>query len=129
MRRTGSSAVAGLADSTCHAARSSRTPRSLLLQADPTRVGPQIKHLTCFFPVRRIQRTFAFAPTVVHGDFEWDEAKAASNTAKHGVGFEEAALAMRDPLSQDFDDGLHPANLVTLAASPSGRIPYVVSTD
>lgn len=67
--------------------------------------------------------------TVVHGDFEWDEAKAASNIAKHGVGFEEAALAMRDPFSQDFDDGLHPANLVTLASSPSGRILYIVSTE
>jgi uncharacterized DUF497 family protein len=41
----------------------------------------------------------------VHGDFEWDEAKAASNASKHGVNFEEAALAMRDPFSQDFDDG------------------------
>jgi uncharacterized DUF497 family protein len=38
-------------------------------------------------------------------------------------------LAMRDPLSVDFDDGLLPANLVTLAASPSGRILYVVSTE
>jgi len=31
--------------------------------------------------------------TVVHGDFEWDEAKAASNAAKHGVSFEEAVSA------------------------------------
>lgn len=68
-------------------------------------------------------------PTIVHGDFEWDEAKAASNAAKHGVSFEEAALAMRDPFSQDFDDGLQPANLVTLAASPSGRILYIVSNE
>jgi len=67
--------------------------------------------------------------TVVHGDFEWDEAKAASNLAKHGVSFEEATLAMMDPFSQDFDDGLQPANLITLAASPSGRILYVVSTE
>jgi hypothetical protein len=48
--------------------------------------------------------------------FEWDEAKAASNIAKHGVGFDEAALAMRDPFSQDFDDGLRPANLVGILA-------------
>ena len=68
-------------------------------------------------------------PTVVHGDFEWDADKAASNLAKHGVSFEEAALAMRDPLSLDFADGLQPANLVTLAATPSGRILYVVSTE
>lgn len=68
-------------------------------------------------------------PTVVHGDFEWDEAKAASNVAKHGVRFEEAALAMKDPFSQDFDDSLRPENLITLAASPFGRILYVVSTE
>jgi uncharacterized DUF497 family protein len=45
------------------------------------------------------------------------------------VSFEEAALAMRDAFSQDFDDGLQPANLVTLASSPSGRILYIVSTE
>jgi uncharacterized DUF497 family protein len=32
--------------------------------------------------------------TVVFGDFEWDDAKAESNLAKHGVTFEEAAWAM-----------------------------------
>jgi uncharacterized protein len=61
-------------------------------------------------------------PTVVHGDFEWDEDKATSNLAKHGVSFDEAAFALRDPMSLDFDDSLQPANLVTLAASPTGRI-------
>ena len=85
--------------------------------------------LNNFFPVGRVRRTFAFVATVVHGDFEWDEAKAASNLAKHGVSFEEATLAMKDPFSQDFDDALHSANLVTLAASPSGRILYIVSTE
>ena len=55
-------------------------------------------------------------PTVVHGDFEWDNGKATSNVAKHGVSFEEAALAMKDPFSQDFDDGLQPANLVTFGS-------------
>ena len=42
--------------------------------------------------------------TVVHGDFEWDDAKAETNLAKHGVAFEEAILAMTDPLSLDFED-------------------------
>jgi uncharacterized protein len=67
--------------------------------------------------------------TVVHGDFEWDAEKAARNVAKHGVSFEEAAIAMRDPLSQDFADALQPSNLVTLAATPFGRILYIVSTE
>ena len=67
--------------------------------------------------------------TVVLGDFEWDDAKAASNLAKHTVSFEEAASAMTDPLSVDFDDLVEPANLVTLATSPTGRILYIVSTE
>lgn len=67
--------------------------------------------------------------TVVHGDFEWDDAKAESNLAKHGVAFEEAVLAMKDPLSLDFDDLVEPANLITLAATPEGRILYIVSTE
>lgn len=67
--------------------------------------------------------------TVVHGDFEWDADKAARNIEKHGVSFEEAASAMRDPFSQDFADGLLPENLVTLAATPFGRILYIVSTE
>jgi uncharacterized DUF497 family protein len=67
--------------------------------------------------------------TVVHGDFEWDDAKAESNLAKHGVAFEEAVLAMKDPLSLDFDDLVEPAHLITLAATPEGRILYIVSTE
>ncbi|MBP1776784.1 MAG: Ribonuclease toxin, BrnT, of type toxin-antitoxin system, partial [candidate division NC10 bacterium] len=31
--------------------------------------------------------------------FEWDSGKAAANLKKHGVSFEEAATAFRDPLS------------------------------
>jgi uncharacterized DUF497 family protein len=31
--------------------------------------------------------------TIVDGDFEWDDDKAASNLAKHGVSFPEAATA------------------------------------
>lgn len=37
--------------------------------------------------------------TVEYGDFEWDDARAESNRVKHGVSFEEAAWAMKDPLS------------------------------
>jgi uncharacterized DUF497 family protein len=45
------------------------------------------------------------------------------------VSFEEAASAMADPFSQDFADSLQPANLVTLAATPFGRILFIVSTE
>ena len=68
-------------------------------------------------------------PTVVHGDFEWDADKADQNLTNHGVSFEEAAKAMTDPLSIDYDDLAQPQNIVTLATSPSGAILYVVSTD
>ena len=75
-----------------------------------------------------LAHTMRSVPTVVHGDFEWDDAKAESNLAKHGVAFEEAALAMKDAHSLDFDDLVEPDNLITLAASPIGRILYIVST-
>jgi uncharacterized DUF497 family protein len=57
-----------------------------------------------------------------------DDEKAENSLAKHGVSFEEAALAMKDPLSLDFEDLVEPDNLVTLAASLNGRILYIVST-
>ena len=68
-------------------------------------------------------------PTVVHGEFEWDADKANQNVSKHSVAFDEAALAMRDSLAIDFDDLAEPENVVTLAASPTGAILYIVSTE
>ncbi len=67
--------------------------------------------------------------SVLFGDFEWDDEKASSNRRKHKVSFEEAAEAMRDPRSVDFDDLEHPENTVTLATSPRDRILYVVTTE
>ena len=40
-------------------------------------------------------------------DFEWDDAKSASNKRKHGVTFEEAATVFADPLAAIFDDEAH----------------------
>ncbi len=40
-------------------------------------------------------------------EFEWDEAKAVSNVAKHGVSFEEAASAFGDRLSLTITDPEH----------------------
>jgi len=37
-------------------------------------------------------------------DFEWDDAKAAANLAKHAVGFEQAREAFNDPFAIDFVD-------------------------
>jgi len=36
--------------------------------------------------------------------FEWDDAKAAANLAKHGVSFEQAREAFDDPFAVDFLD-------------------------
>jgi hypothetical protein len=35
--------------------------------------------------------------TIVDGDFEWDDDKAASNITTHGVSFPEAATVFADP--------------------------------
>jgi hypothetical protein len=39
--------------------------------------------------------------------FEWDRRKAASNSKKHGVSFEDAATAFGDPLSVTIQDPKH----------------------
>ena len=68
--------------------------------------------------------------TVVYGDFEWDDGKAASNVAKHGVTFEEAAHALAgDPNALDLSDPIDPSRVDTLAMSPLARILYVVSME
>jgi len=47
-------------------------------------------------------------PTVIRGDFEWEDAKAKANLEKHGVSFEEAATALADPGVVLFDDDSGP---------------------
>ena len=59
---------------------------------------------------------------MIFGDFDWDAEKASAKRRKHSVSFEEAAEAMRDPLSVVFEDIAHPENTVTLAMSPRDRI-------
>lgn len=39
--------------------------------------------------------------------FEWDQAKAEANLAKHDVSFEEALTVFADPLARVFDDPDH----------------------
>jgi uncharacterized DUF497 family protein len=40
-------------------------------------------------------------------EFEWDETKAAINSKKHGVSFEEAKTVFDNPLALIFDDEEH----------------------
>jgi len=63
-------------------------------------------------------------------DFEWDNAKAAANLAKHGVNFEQAREAFDDPFAIDFVDdredyGEHRLILVGMVES---RLLVVVHT-
>ena len=67
--------------------------------------------------------------TVVEGDFEWDDAKAASNLAKHGVSFPEAATVFADPLAVYLDDGSGIGNMVIIGSSLRGRVLYVVHVE
>ena len=41
---------------------------------------------------------------MIADEFEWDDAKAAANLAKHGVSFEQAGDAFDDPFAIDFVD-------------------------
>ena len=43
--------------------------------------------------------------TIIDGDFEWDEDKAASNFSKHRISFAEAATVFADPAAVYLDDG------------------------
>ena len=64
--------------------------------------------------------------------FAWDEKKAATNLAKHGVSFEEAATVFGDPLSDTFDDPDHSAaerRFVIIGVSEKGRMLIVAHTD
>ena len=64
--------------------------------------------------------------------FAWDEKKAATNLAKHGVSFEEAASVFGDPLSDTFDDPDHSAEerrFIIMGMSEKGRMLIVAHTD
>ena len=61
-------------------------------------------------------------------DFEWDDAKARSNLAKHGVSFVEAKEAFRDPFGLElFDDRFeYDENRFVLIAMTSDRCLTVI---
>lgn len=62
---------------------------------------------------------------------EWDEVKAQSNLAKHGVSFEEASTVFDDPLALTFNDHQHSdseARYVTIGYSAQLRLLLVINT-
>ena len=65
-------------------------------------------------------------------EFEWDEAKAAANLAKHGVSFEEAKTVFDDRLYVDFYDPKHSLNehrYIIIGQSDQRRVLIVSYTE
>lgn len=63
--------------------------------------------------------------------FEWDAAKAAANTSKHRISFDEAATAFLDPLAvsgPDPDHSTDESRYVTFGLSSLGRLLVVAHT-
>lgn len=64
------------------------------------------------------------------GDFEWDDAKAEANEAKHGVSFEEAvSVLIGDAIVAELADVLDASRLITVGYSAAVRLLLVVSTE
>ena len=64
--------------------------------------------------------------------FEWEPNKARLNVKTHGVSFDEASTAFRDPLSQTIDDPLHSEHeerCVLIGQSVQGRLLVIVHTE
>jgi uncharacterized DUF497 family protein len=63
--------------------------------------------------------------------FEWDAAKAAVNSSRHGVSFDEAASVFLDPLAVSGPDPDHSdseARHITFETSSLGRLIVVAHT-
>jgi uncharacterized DUF497 family protein len=68
-------------------------------------------------------------PAIVSGDYEWDDAKAAANLNKHGVSFDEAALALdMDANEVAFEDSER-SRTRSLVMSPRARALLVITTE
>lgn len=64
--------------------------------------------------------------TVVEGDFEWDDAKAEQNLAKHGVSFFEAAVVFADPFALYLEDASQTGRMVVIGTALMPSVLYVV---
>jgi uncharacterized DUF497 family protein len=63
--------------------------------------------------------------------FEWDAAKAAGNRRKHGVTFDQAAVALAHPRALTGPDAAHSAaepRELTFAPGPTGRLLAIAHT-
>jgi uncharacterized protein len=64
--------------------------------------------------------------TVICGDFEWDDRKATTNLAKHGVSFEEASTIFVDPCYILRADETHVDRFFAIGCSGLARVLTVV---
>ncbi len=65
-------------------------------------------------------------------EFEWDDGKAQSNLAKHGVSFDDAASIFGDPLAVTWHDPDHSEEedrFLTIGSSERGKLLIVAHTD
>ena len=64
-------------------------------------------------------------------DFEWDDDKAAANVRKHGVSFDQAALAFRDLFAVEWIDTResYGEERIILVGTSQGQILAVVYTE
>jgi len=66
------------------------------------------------------------------GGFDWDDAKAAANLAKHGVSFDEAQTVFGDPRAVTGYDASHSLvedRFLTIGLSSRFRLLTVIHTD
>ena len=64
--------------------------------------------------------------------FEWDDAKARQNQAKHKISFEEAETIFSDPFLITYPDDTHSEDedrFLSIGQSIRGRVLLVVHTD
>jgi uncharacterized DUF497 family protein len=65
-------------------------------------------------------------------NFEWDEAKAATNLQRHQISFEEAKTVFNDPFLQTFPDPDHSEDeerYLSIGQSAAGTICIVIHTE
>jgi uncharacterized DUF497 family protein len=65
-------------------------------------------------------------------NIQWDQRKAKSNFKKHGVAFEEAAMALSDPMAAsgaDPDHSITEERYITFGVSEKGRLLVVSHTE
>jgi uncharacterized protein len=66
---------------------------------------------------------------MMHLEYEWDEAKAAANFAKHGISFTAAARALEDPHKIEILDNRFDYNEDTIQSlcMERGKVLFVVT--